>query len=82
MAFGRVRHPDHTGNVPIVEHHAACDTPLGPSNRSPNPPVEPDVKRLVMCSGKVYYDLAKERAKQGKGDEVKIVRFEQARIPL
>jgi 2-oxoglutarate dehydrogenase E1 component len=34
------------------------------------------VKRVVLCSGKVYYDLAAERAKLA-GDEVAIVRIEQ-----
>merc|ERR1711907_436435 len=34
------------------------------------------VKRLVLCSGKVYYDLAKMRADQ-KINDVAIVRIEQ-----
>ena len=34
------------------------------------------VKRVVMCSGKVYYDLLEEREKQGLKD-VKLVRLEQ-----
>ncbi|MBU0655066.1 MAG: 2-oxoglutarate dehydrogenase E1 component [Gammaproteobacteria bacterium] len=34
------------------------------------------VKRVIMCSGKVYYDLLEERRKQGLGD-VAIVRLEQ-----
>jgi 2-oxoglutarate dehydrogenase E1 component len=47
------------------------------TDRSPNPPVESDVKRVVMCSGKVYYELAAERAKRGQLGEVAIVRLEQ-----
>ncbi len=35
-----------------------------------------DVKRVVMCSGKVYYDLFEERAKRGETD-VFFLRFEQ-----
>ena len=34
------------------------------------------VKRVVMCSGKVYYDLLEEREKQGLKD-IKLVRLEQ-----
>ena len=34
------------------------------------------VKRIVFCSGKVYYDIAAERAKRSM-DEVAIVRIEQ-----
>jgi 2-oxoglutarate dehydrogenase E1 component len=34
------------------------------------------VKRLVMCSGKVYYDLAKKREEKGN-DDVAILRIEQ-----
>jgi 2-oxoglutarate dehydrogenase E1 component len=39
--------------------------------------VAPDgVKRIVLCSGKVYYDLAAERRRR-KRDDVAIVRLEQ-----
>ena len=48
-------------------------------DRSPNPPAEAGVKRVVYCSGKIYYELAAERAKQGKEKEVAIVRVEQVR---
>ncbi|MES2937952.1 MAG: 2-oxoglutarate dehydrogenase E1 component [Pseudomonadota bacterium] len=34
------------------------------------------VKRMIVCSGKVYYDLAKKRDEKG-ADEVAIVRVEQ-----
>jgi 2-oxoglutarate dehydrogenase E1 component len=49
----------------------------GATDRSPNPPTEPGVKRLVLCSGKVYYELAAERAKRGAQADVAIVRVEQ-----
>ena len=35
-----------------------------------------DVKRVVLCSGKVYYDLFEERAKRGATD-IFFLRFEQ-----
>lgn len=47
------------------------------NDRSPNPPEQLGFKRIVFCSGKVYYELQAERAKQGKQGEVAIVRVEQ-----
>eukprot|EP00066_Takifugu_rubripes_P002275 XP_003964098.1 PREDICTED: 2-oxoglutarate dehydrogenase-like, mitochondrial isoform X1 [Takifugu rubripes] len=35
------------------------------------------VKRVIFCSGKVYYDLAKERKQQNLEREVAIIRLEQ-----
>ena len=40
--------------------------------------VEPErVRRVLACSGKVYYDLLKKREEAGKGRDVAIVRIEQ-----
>ncbi|XP_069773772.1 2-oxoglutarate dehydrogenase complex component E1 isoform X3 [Narcine bancroftii] len=36
-----------------------------------------DVKRLLLCTGKVYYELAKERKGRGLESEVAIARVEQ-----
>ena len=36
-----------------------------------------EVKRLVFCSGKVYYELAKERQDRGLTNQVALVRIEQ-----
>ncbi|KAI3434698.1 hypothetical protein D9Q98_002760 [Chlorella vulgaris] len=47
------------------------------TDRSFTPPQQPDFKRMVFCSGKVYYELAAERAKQGKQGEVALIRMEQ-----
>ena len=49
----------------------------GETDRSPHPTVREEVKRLVMCSGKVYYDLAEGRKQQGLESQVAIVRIEQ-----
>ena len=39
---------------------------------------DPDiVERVVFCSGKVYYDLIKQRATKGLDETVAIVRVEQ-----
>jgi 2-oxoglutarate dehydrogenase E1 component len=35
-----------------------------------------EIKRVVMCSGKVYYDLLEEREKRGR-DDVYLLRIEQ-----
>src|SRR5690606_5143966 len=35
-----------------------------------------DIKRVVICSGKVYYDLLAERDKRG-ADDVYLLRLEQ-----
>ena len=35
------------------------------------------VRRVVLCSGKLYYDLVKQREKAGKPREVAILRLEQ-----
>jgi len=42
----------------------------------PEKPAPKKVKRVVFCSGKVYYDIAAERAKRGIED-VALVRIEQ-----
>ena len=44
----------------------------GPASQNPE-----QVKKLVFCSGKVYYDLAEQREKQGLNDKIAIVRLEQ-----
>ena len=47
------------------------------TDRSPYPPVEEGVKRLVLCSGKIYYELDAEREARGLEDVVHICRIEQ-----
>lgn len=47
--------------------------------RSPHPPAVDGVKRLVLCSGKLYYELADKRTELGTEDDVAIVRVEQVR---
>lgn len=49
------------------------------TDRSPTPPPEPGVKRLVLCTGKIYYELAAERARRSaeKQESIAIVRVEQ-----
>ena len=49
----------------------------GATDRSANPPAQPEVKRLLLCSGKVFYELAAERERAGRVNDVAIVRVEQ-----
>lgn len=44
----------------------------GPASKNPD-----NVKRLMFCSGKVYYDLVKERAARGFENDIAIARVEQ-----
>lgn len=37
------------------------------------------VKRVVFCTGKVYYELIRERKNRGMDDGVAVVRIEQVR---
>ncbi len=41
----------------------------------PSPPIKPE--RLVLCSGKVYYDLIEGRKSLGREENVAIIRVEQ-----
>lgn len=36
-----------------------------------------EVKKILLCSGKVYYELVNEREKRGLADKIAIVRIEQ-----
>lgn len=44
----------------------------GPASENPS-----QVKKVVFCSGKVYYELVKEREKLDKVDKIAISRIEQ-----
>ena len=44
---------------------------------------QPDqVKKLIFCTGKVYYELVKEREKMGLDESLAIARIEQVNITL
>ncbi|KAF7710428.1 2-oxoglutarate dehydrogenase-like, mitochondrial isoform X2 [Silurus meridionalis] len=44
----------------------------GPASKTPA-----NVKRVIFCTGKVYYELAKERKQLGLEDSIAVVRIEQ-----
>lgn len=47
------------------------------TDRSPAPPQRPEVRRIVFCSGKVYYELEAAREAAGLEDTIAVVRVEQ-----
>lgn len=47
----------------------------GPAGEDPG-----QVKRVIFCTGKVYYELAKERKQQKLEKEIAIIRLEQVQI--
>jgi 2-oxoglutarate dehydrogenase E1 component len=47
------------------------------TDRSPDPPPRPEVKRLIFCSGKVYYELEAARDEKGMSEDIAIARVEQ-----
>lgn len=44
----------------------------GPANTNPE-----KVRKLLLCTGKVYYELVKEREKRGLEEDIAITRVEQ-----
>ncbi len=66
-----LRHKDAAS--PLAEFTKGCFQTIIPDQKA----LKGDkVKRVVACSGKVYYDLAKKREERG-GDDVAILRVEQ-----
>jgi 2-oxoglutarate dehydrogenase E1 component len=63
--------------------HPACVSPIADLTRGkfqrviPDPAVKPtDAKRILLCSGKIYYELAAKRTSLGRSDTA-IARVEQ-----
>jgi 2-oxoglutarate dehydrogenase E1 component len=52
------------------------DAQLGNGNTTLKLKADGDIRRVILCSGKVYYDLLDEREKRGR-DDVYILRLEQ-----
>ncbi|XP_061692334.1 2-oxoglutarate dehydrogenase-like, mitochondrial isoform X1 [Syngnathoides biaculeatus] len=70
-----LRHPDARSSfedVAIGTKFKRLIPDEGPSGQSPE-----QVRRLIFCTGKVYYDLTKERKRQNLENDVAIVRLEQ-----
>ncbi|EDO36943.1 predicted protein, partial [Nematostella vectensis] len=46
----------------------------GPASENPE-----KVRKLLLCTGKIYYELFKERSKRGLTEDIAITRLEQVR---
>ncbi|HXY58331.1 MAG TPA: 2-oxoglutarate dehydrogenase E1 component [Methylocystis sp.] len=57
-------------------HRLLADEAATPSQGGFALKPEAEIRRIVLCSGKVYYDLAEERQKRG-ADDVYLLRVEQ-----
>ncbi|KAG1677756.1 hypothetical protein FOA52_001068 [Chlamydomonas sp. UWO 241] len=54
------------------------DTGVTPKLRAPHPPTEPDCQRLILCTGKVFYNLhARRAAARLDNGRIAVVRLEQ-----
>ena len=66
----------------LLRHRDAVSTleEMGPRTRFqtvlPDPQFPEDAKRIILCSGKIFYDLLAERSRQNRAD-VAIIRLEQ-----
>lgn len=70
-----LRHPDAKSSFDQMVSGTSFQRMIpedGPAARSPG-----QVQRLIFCTGKVYYDLVKERGSQGLEEQVAITRLEQ-----
>lgn len=56
------------------------DGGIMPKSRAPNPPQEENIKRVVFCTGKVFYELHAARKQLGV-DNVALIRIEQVCKP-
>lgn len=66
-----LRHPECTSS--LDEMAEGCFQPVLPDPQDPDPK---KVNRILLCTGKVYYDLEQERQALGR-DDVAILRLEQ-----
>ncbi|XP_048098662.1 2-oxoglutarate dehydrogenase, mitochondrial isoform X2 [Alosa alosa] len=70
-----LRHPEAKSNFDEMlpgTHFQRLIPEAGPAAQNPA-----DVKRIVFCTGKVYYELNRERKARGMENTVAIVRIEQ-----
>lgn len=70
-----LRHPDAKSSFDVMNEGTSFQRIIpddGPASQNPE-----QVKRLVLCSGKVFYELLKERNARGLDSSVAITRVEQ-----
>ncbi len=72
-----LRHPMAVSTLEDLSTGEFCEVLDDPSQAAGTPEITvPSVKRVLLCSGKVYYDLVARRAEQKRAD-IAIVRLEQ-----
>ena len=70
-----LRHPDAKSSFDEMNVNTDCPRIIpdaGPPSQNTQ-----NVKRVVFCTGKVFYELIKERQSKGLDNEVAITRIEQ-----
>lgn len=70
-----LRHPEAKSNFDLMLENTEFLRVIpeeGVASQNPN-----NVKRVLFCSGKIYYDLKKARAEKNLDDKVAIIRIEQ-----
>lgn len=67
-----LRHPDARSSFDEVSTGTSFKSVIG--EESPDPS---SVKKVILCSGKVYYDLALRRVDRKLEDSLAIIRIEQ-----
>lgn len=66
----------HLSWFPAGTHFKRIIPDDGPAAASPE-----KVKRVIFCSGKIYYELTRERKNRGMDEGVAVVRIEQVTSP-
>ncbi|KAL6854365.1 hypothetical protein ACP4OV_019268 [Aristida adscensionis] len=74
-----LRHNDCTSNLSDFEDFGRQATQFKRliQDRDNHKEVEEGINRLILCSGKVYYELDEERRNSGRNDDVAVCRIEQ-----
>lgn len=62
---------------PAGTHFQRIIPESGPAASSPE-----KVKRVIFCTGKIYYELTRERKNRGMEEAVAVVRIEQVGSPI
>lgn len=72
-----LRHPEAKSSFDDMIDGTEFQRVIPDVKLAPRGQVNEAVKRIVLCTGKVFYELNKERTTRGMEDKVAIVRVEQ-----
>uniref|UniRef100_A0A8D0W8K5 2-oxoglutarate dehydrogenase-like, mitochondrial n=1 Tax=Sus scrofa TaxID=9823 RepID=A0A8D0W8K5_PIG len=70
-----LRHPEAKSSFDLMVSGTSFQRVIPEDGAAVRAPEQ--VQRLIFCTGKVYYDLVKERSNQGLDEQVAITRLEQ-----